>query len=37
MKAIITAMLYGMVMIIKKPIAWVLYPFAYLAKRLGVW
>lgn len=32
MKAIITSLLFGLVMCIKKPLGWVFYPFAYLAK-----
>lgn len=32
MKAIMTALFFSIIMFIKKPIAWILYPFAYLAK-----
>ena len=32
MKALLTALAFSVVMVIKKPLAWIIYPFAYLAK-----
>ena len=32
MKAILTALFFSIIMLIKKPFGWILYPFAYLAK-----